>query len=111
MEEFEKLFKEINECIVADTFVKMTLSKPIRKNDGLRNVYMRLVTIQNQQKIQFTYRNKTNDFVKNFSLPEALEQIADLLSNTFRFGVVFTLTEDVQVFVSKKKAVTLKKLL
>lgn len=109
MEEFEKLFVEIRESIVADTFVKMTLSKPIRKNDGLRNVYIRLVTIQDQQKFQFTYRNKTNDVVKNFSMGEALEQIAEMLMNTFRSGVVFTLPDDIQVFISKKKAITLKK--
>ena len=109
MEEFKTLFEEIQSSIVADTFVKMTLSKPIRKNDGLRNVYVRLVTIQDQQKFQFTYRNKTNDVVKNFSMEETLEQIEDLLMNTFRAAVVFTLPDDIQVFVSKKKAVTLKK--
>ena len=109
MEEFKTLFEEIQSSIVADTFVKMTFSKPIRKNDGLRNVYVRLVTIQDQQKFQFTYRNKTNDVVKNFSMEETLEQIEDLLINTFRAAVVFTLPDDIQVFVSKKKAVTLKK--
>ncbi|MGY6647378.1 class I SAM-dependent methyltransferase [Wenyingzhuangia sp. IMCC45574] len=109
MEEFEKLFEEVRASILADTFVKMTLSKPIRKNDGLRNVYIRLVTIQNQQQLQFTYRNKTNDVVKNFTLEEALEQVGELLLTTFRSGVVFTLPDDIQVFVSKKKAITLKK--
>lgn len=109
MEEFEKLFEEVRTSILADTFVKMTLSKPIRKNDGLRNVYIRLVTIQNQQQLQFTYRNKTNDVVKNFTLEEALEQVGELLLTTFRSGVVFTLPDDIQVFVSKKKAITLKK--
>ncbi|ANW96156.1 SAM-dependent methyltransferase [Wenyingzhuangia fucanilytica] len=109
MEEFKALFEEIQSSIVADTFVKMTFSKPIRKNDGLRNIYIRLVTIQNEQKFQFTYRNKTNDVVKNFSMEEALEQMADLLMNTFRSAVVFTLPDDIQVFVSKKKVITLKK--
>ncbi|MDO6738628.1 SAM-dependent methyltransferase [Wenyingzhuangia sp. 2_MG-2023] len=109
MEEFKSLFEEIQSSIVADTFVKMTLSKPIRKNDGLRNIYIRLVTIQEQQKLQFTYRNKTNDVVKNYTLEEALEEIATYLMNTFRSAVVFTLPDDIQVFVSKKKAITLKK--
>lgn len=109
MEEFKELFGEIRDSIVADTFVKMTLSKPIRKNDGLRNVYIRLVTIQNQQKLQFTYRNKTNDVVKNYSIEEALEEIGTFLLNTFRSAVVFTLPDDIQVFVSKKKVITLKK--
>lgn len=109
MEEFNALFEEIKNSIVADTFVKITLSKPIRKNDGLRNVYIRLVNIQGQQKFQFTYRNKTNDVVKNFTMEDALEQIGEMLMNTFRSGVVFTLPDDIQVFVSKKKAITIKK--
>lgn len=109
MEDLNVLFKEIRDSITADTFVKITLSKPLRKNDGLRNVYIRLITIQNQQKLQFTYRNKTNDLVKNYGLSEALEEIGTLLQNTFRSGVVFTLPDDIQVFISKKKAVTIKK--
>ncbi|NIJ45238.1 hypothetical protein FHR24_001677 [Wenyingzhuangia heitensis] len=109
MDEFKPLFEEIQNSLVADTFVKMTFSKPIRKNDGLRNVYVRLVTIQNQQKFQFTYRNKTNDVVKNYTLEEAFEEVETLLTNTFRSAVVFTLPDDIQVFVSKKKVVTLKK--
>ncbi len=109
MEEFKPLFKEIQSSIVADVFVKLTFSKPIRKNEGLRNVYVRLVTLQNQQKLQFTYRNKTNDVVKNYSLEEAFEEIEILLMNTFRSAVVFTLPDDIQVFISKKKVITLKK--
>jgi len=109
MEDFKALFDEIKNSIVANTFVKITLSKPIRKNDGLRNIYIRLVTLQNQQKFQFTYRNKTNDVVKNYTINEALAEIEEHLTNNFRSGVVFTLPDDIQVFISKKKVVTLKK--
>lgn len=108
MEQFQDLFSEIQSSITRDDLVKITLSKPLRKNDGLRNIYIRLVTIQGQQKFQFTYRNKTNDYVKNFSLEETLEQLSELLLNTFRAAVVFTLEKDIQVFISKKKDVTLK---
>ncbi|MGY5353178.1 class I SAM-dependent methyltransferase [Wenyingzhuangia sp. IMCC45533] len=109
MEEFEAVSQEIKNSIIADTFVKMTFSKPLRKNEGLRNVYARLVNIQSQQKLQFTYRNKTNDVVKNYSFDEAFEEMEYLLLHTFRAAVVFTLPDDIQVFVSKKKALTVKK--
>ncbi|WP_010133880.1 class I SAM-dependent methyltransferase [Ochrovirga pacifica] len=109
MEKLESLQEEIAKSLAQHTFVKITLSKPLRKNEGLRNVYIRLVTIQNQQKFQFTYRNKTNDVVKNYSFDEVLQEIATLLTHTFRYAVIFTLQEDVQIFVSKKKAITLKK--
>ncbi|MEN8890586.1 MAG: SAM-dependent methyltransferase [Wenyingzhuangia sp.] len=109
MEELKSLFQEIYNSIAKDTFVKITLSKPIRKNEGLRNVYIRLVNLQGKQKLQFTYRNKTNDVVKNFSKDEAFEHLEEMLLQTFRLGVLFTLSDDIQVFVSKKKLVTLKK--
>jgi len=109
MEDFSLVFKEIQDSIVADVFVKITFSKPIKKNEGLRNVYVRLVNIQNQQKLQFTYRNKTNDVVKNYTLSEAYIEVESLLTNTFRTAVIFTLPDDVQIFISKKKAITIKK--
>ena len=109
MEDFNSVFKQIQDSILADIFVKMTFSKPIKKNEGLRNVYVRLVTIQNQHKLQFTYRNKTNDVVKNYSMAEAAVEMEQLLLYTFRAAVVFTLPADIQVFVSKKKVITTKK--
>ncbi len=109
MNELKAVFEEISSAITNDVFVKTTLSKPIRKNEGLRNVYIRLITIKNTQKLQFTYRNKTNDVVKNFDLQDAFVELEELLSNAFRSAVIFTLPDDIQVFISKKKAVTLKK--
>lgn len=108
MDTMNTLFDKIKQSLTIDNLVKITLSKPLRKNEGLRNVYVRLVNIQNQQHFQFTYRNKTNDVVKNYLLNEALEELETLLMNTFRAGVVFTLEDDIQVFISKNKAITIK---
>lgn len=104
----ENTINQIQESIQKDTFVKLTFSKPFKKNEGLRNIYVRLVTIQGQQMFQFTYRNKTNDVVKNYTFLESFAIIEDLLNTTFRAAVIFTLEHDVQVFVSKKKDISLK---
>ena len=104
------LFSEtIQSTIAEDTFVKITLSKPIRKKEGLRNIYVRLVSIQEELKLSFTYHYKTNDQVKNYTILEGIEVLQEYLSNTFRTAVVFALKEDLQVFLSKKKVISYKK--
>ena len=39
----------------------------MRKNEGLRNIYVRLSLIKDELKMSFTYHYKTNDQVKNYS--------------------------------------------
>ncbi|MDG1804920.1 SAM-dependent methyltransferase [Flavicella sp.] len=109
MSEFNTFSEVIQTSIAADDFVKITLSKPLRKNDGLRNIYVRLVLIKEELKMSFTYHYKTNDQVKNFGITEGTEELQNFLLTTFRTAVVFTLKEDLQVFVSKKKVVSFKK--
>ncbi|MFC2109486.1 SAM-dependent methyltransferase [Bacteroidota bacterium] len=108
MDIFNTFSEVIQTSIAADDFVKITLSKPLRKNDGLRNIYVRLVLIQDEVKMSFTYHYKTNDQVKNYGVSEGIEVLQEFLLSTFRTAVVFTLKEDLQVFVSKKKAVSFK---
>lgn len=109
MSEFNTFSEVIQTSIAADDFVKITLSKPLRKNDGLRNIYVRLVLIKEELKMSFTYHYKTNDQVKNFGITEGIDELQNFLLTTFRTAVVFTLKEDLQVFVSKKKVVSFKK--
>lgn len=108
MNTFEPFSELIQTSIAADEFVKITLSKPLRKNEGLRNIYVRLILIQDELKMSFTYHYKTNDQVKNYGIKEGIEVLQEFLLSTFRTAVVFTLKEDLQVFVSKKKAVSCK---
>jgi len=106
---FEPFSELIQGSIAADEFVKITLSKPLRKNDGLRNIYVRLILIQDELKMSFTYHYKTNDQVKNYNVKEGIKVLQEFLLSTFRTAVVFTLKEDLQVFVSKKKVVSCKR--
>jgi hypothetical protein len=109
MSEFNTFSEVIQSSVSADDFVKITLSKPLRKNDGLRNIYVRLALIQEEVKMSFTFHYKTNDQVKNYGIVEGIELLKEFLLSTFRTAVVFTLKEDLQVFVSKKKVVSFKK--
>ncbi len=108
MEDFNTLFNTLQLSLKRDDFVKITLSKPLSKKNELTNVYIRFIKIKENSYLSFTYRYKTNDQVKNHTFQEAEETITDLLLNAFRFATLFSLQEDMQVFVSKKKKVTFK---
>ncbi len=108
MNNFQQLNEALRKSIVNTNFVKLTLSKPIRKSDELPNVYVRLIKIKDAELFQFTYHYATNDKVKNYTLQEAIAELAILLIENFKAATLFTLENDLLVFVSKKKKVTYK---
>ena len=108
MNDFQQLKEALSSSVQNSNFVKLTLSKPIRKSDGLPNVYVRLIKIKGNELFQFTYRFTTNDKVKNYTLTEAIAELETLLLENFRAATLFTLTADLMVFISKKKKVSYK---
>ncbi|TVZ55034.1 methyltransferase family protein [Lutibacter sp. Hel_I_33_5] len=108
MNDFSNLYDTLRESITKDNFVKLTLSKPIRKSEELQNVYVRQIVLKGEQSFQFLYRNKTNDYVKNYSLQEVIVELEGLLTINFRAATLFTLENDLQVFISKKKKISYK---
>ncbi|ALU75092.1 SAM-dependent methyltransferase [Tenacibaculum dicentrarchi] len=106
MNEFQQLRDTLNESVLNNNFVKLTLSKPIKKSDGLPNVYVRLVKIKGAEMFQFTYHYNTNDKVQNCTISEAITEIEILLMDNFRAATLFTLTKDLLIFISKRKLVS-----
>ncbi len=106
MSDFKEFFEALQQSLVCDEFVKLTLSKPLRKSEGLLNVYLRLILIDGKEIFEFKYRYVATNEYKQFSLQEALLEMEVLLMETFRTGTLFTLSYDLLVRVSKKKQVT-----
>lgn len=102
----KQFFEKLEESIKQDFFVKITLSKPAYKSDGLLNVYGRLVEIKGEQQLSFTYHYQTNNQVKNYPLKAAQKEINKLLDGKFRVAILFTLNEDFTVQISKKGKVS-----
>lgn len=109
MTDFKEFFDAIQQSVTNDEFVKLTLSKPLRKSDGLLNVYIRLLVVEGKGVFNFKYRNATEDVFKEFSLKDAIVELETLLMKSFRTGTLFTLQEDLLVMVSKKKLVSYQK--
>jgi len=106
MSKFEDFFEHLQQSVQNDQFVKLTLSKPLRKSEGLKNVYMRLFVVDGKEIFQLKYRHTEEDLYKQFSLKDAITELEVLLTDTFRTGILFTLNEDLLVTVSKKKLVS-----
>lgn len=106
MSDFKQFFETLQHSLTNDNFVKLTLSKPIRKSEGLINVYMRLFLIEGKEVFQFKYRHTAEEKYKQFSLNEAILELEKLLMESFRAGTLFTLNEDLLILVSKKKLIS-----
>ena len=106
MSEFNEFFEALQQSVANDDFVKLTISKPHRKNEGLLNVYVRLYANEGKQTFEFKYRHVTENLYKNFSIETAMVELEKLLLDTFRAGTLFTLSYDLLVMVSKKKQVS-----
>lgn len=98
----EKFFGKLEQALKNDTLVKMTLSKPVDKNNGLRNVYVKPILLKNNKMYQFTYRYERRDETKNHNGGQTLEVLKDMIPEAFQNVTLFTMTEDVTLLVSKK---------
>lgn len=106
MSDFKEFFDALQESVINDDFVKLTLSKPLRKSEGFLNVYVRLLMVNGKEIFEFKYRYTDDNKFKQFSLNEAKTELEKLLLEKFRTGTLFTLSYDLLVMVSKKKQVS-----
>ena len=118
----EKFFEKLDSALKNNSFVKMTLSKPVSKNNELRNIYVKPIMLKNNElrniyikpillkdnkMYQFTYRYERRDETKNFDAKQTMEQVRGLVPEVFQNVSLFTLTEDVTLLISKKGKLTL----
>lgn len=106
MNKLEHFFEVLQQSVKDDIFVKLTLSKPLRKKEGLLNVYVRAFVIDGQEFFEFKYRHATENQYKKFSLKSAILELESLLMVSFRTGTLFTLQQDLLVMISKQKLVS-----
>ena len=107
-ETIEKFLSLVADAVKQSTFVKMTLSKSVRKDDELRNVYVKPVLIKDKLLYAFTYRYVRRDEVKNYDAAQMLEMLREMLPSRFLNTVLFTVDEDVTLLVSNKGKATIQ---
>jgi hypothetical protein len=98
--------KEQFESIVAASlksqeFIRLTLGKYRGSEIGLNKLTARLVQLKSGTKLSFTYRYKTREIVKNYSIEDAMSFIREIIGSDFLSARVFTVQQDVQLEYSK----------
>ncbi len=88
--------------------MKMTLSKPAQKRDELRNLYVKPVLIKEKRLFAFTYHYEHRDEVKNYDAAQMLDILKEMLPSRFLNAVLFTVSEDVTLLVSRKGKATIQ---
>lgn len=98
----ENFFEKLNASLQDGSMVKMTLSKPVDKNNELRNVYVKPILLKNNKMYQFTYRYERRDETKNYDIQQTLEKVRDFVPEVFQNVSLFTISEDITLLISKK---------
>jgi hypothetical protein len=104
-----EFLKTVVESISKNIFVSITLGNYSDNIDELKNIYIKKIIIKAEEKLSFTYRYKTKDIVKNYSIKDAAIEIENAFKEGFKFATLFT-TEFDLVLEDKKGTVTLKKI-
>lgn len=107
-ETIEKFLSRVADAVKQSAFVKMTLSKTVRKEDELRNVYVKPVLIKDKLLYAFTYRYVRRDEVKNYDAAQMLDILNEMIPSRFLNAVLFTVNEDVALLVSNKGKATIQ---
>lgn len=96
-------FKEkIAQSVENQDLVKLVLSKKRHRNSSLKNLIITVVKLKSEFKLNFVYRNQTNDITKNYSFTEGLGLITQALDKEFFYADLFTKTETYQFLRNKK---------
>ena len=99
--------EEIQYSFDNKTFIKIKCSKPKSKTSDLVHIYIRTILIKNETKLSFTYKFKTNDQTKNFSINDGLAEINSLISSQFLAFSLFTSENDFNLLGNIKGTYTL----
>jgi SAM-dependent methyltransferase len=104
----QQFTQTISESLAQETFIKISLGNYQGADSALKNIYVRSVVIKREQKLAFTFRNKTNDIVKNYSIHEGIALLADYLQQGFMVATLFTTEKDVLLENRKNSKAILK---
>jgi SAM-dependent methyltransferase len=105
LQEFQN---QLADSIPSNVFVKVSLGNYQGNDRELKNVYVRRIKIKKVEMLSFTYRNKTRDIVKNFSIADGLTRIGHFISNDFRICTFFSTEKEVIVEHDKKGVITVR---
>lgn len=102
-------FSSILKTSITDkNLVKLSLGNYQGNDKELKNLYVKLVKIKRVDMLSFNYRYKTRDIFKNLAIEEGISLLVNLLSNDFKIGTLFTVTQEIIIEHDKKNVIRLR---
>lgn len=101
----EDFIQILNKAIFENRFVKLSLANYKGSIVDLKYIYVKRIIIKQENKLSFTYRYRTNDIVKNYTIEEGISIITEFLTQgAFRLATVFTIKVDtIFEFINDRK--------
>ena len=95
MSHLKEFIEALNQSLMDNTFVKLSLGNYKGATESLKNCYVKRVQIKQEDKLSFTYRYQTKDIVKNYGIEEGVSIVKDFIENLeFKHTTLFTLEFD-----------------
>ncbi len=107
--QINQFISSLSESISNNTFIKISLGNYKGSEEGLRNIYVKRILIKRIENLSFTYRYKTRDIVKNYSIGEGVNLIQNYIENGFKIATLFTNKFDLILEHLNNQKVTIKK--
>jgi SAM-dependent methyltransferase len=105
----EQFISSLSESISNNSFFKLSLGNYKGSEEGLKNIYVKRILIKREEKLNFTYRYKTRDITKNFTIDEGIKLIQQSLDNGFNIATLFTNKFDLILETLNNQKVAIRK--
>lgn len=99
----DTFLQHLQDAIVTRTLVKVTLSKASDRQSDLTHIYLRPVLLKGVAHLSFTYRYRSRDEAKNYTLEAAFAELQSLLPAQFLHAQLLTTQQDYALRYSKKR--------
>ena len=96
--------QHIKNSLEQSIFVRLTLSRPVNKENDIKKVIVRLIKIKELDHLSFTLRHSTKDITKNFSVDDGVLEVQSFLEDIFQNARLFTIQSD-YLFEKKKNKI------
>jgi hypothetical protein len=104
-----RFFEALADSLAAGRFRRLVLAKPRTGADELQRVSVRPIELRGRPCLQLLHQQRTRELTENLAQDEALARIDALLGPRLAHAHLFTADEELQLLISKKGKVALRR--
>lgn len=95
--------EKLQQSIAQESFVKLSLGNYQGPESELKQIHVKAVLIKREKHLSFTYRYKTKDITKNYTIDNGVRQISDFLDKgIFKVATLFTVQANIICQMNKR---------